>query len=241
MPNLTSFTTHSEWINLVTFNLKHTSLTTLTIYFWSLYYLDISYNELTTLNLPSGLVAFGIFYASHNHLSTIDITKIRYFALVDLSFNELTTFIDTANEQHAWNHLFLNDNQLVTVTFLVGDFQNLSKLRLQNNLISSFSMAQAVQNLREFNLSNNQLASFTVTHYWMSIPIGYRDFNISGNALNVTDINRIYTEFDSIGSPYQWSTGDKINTSGGTNSAPSGLGIVSKNNMVGRGVSVTSN
>lgn len=63
------------------------------------------------------------------------------------------------------------------------------------------------------------------------------DFNASNNALTESAVNQILIDADTSGI----ATGTTINLTGGTNSAPTGLGITAKNSLIANGATVTTN
>jgi hypothetical protein len=79
---------------------------------------------------------------------------------------------------------------------------------------------------------NTGLTSFEIHPEWVLLT----DVILSGNAISVDDINDILITLDTMAIPLS-----TVDLSGGTNAAPTGLGVMAKNNMIGRGITVTTN
>lgn len=131
--------------------------------------LDLSGNDLTTLNLSGVNSSYG-----KNELSRID-----------LSDNKLATL--TLNDSRAIRHLDLSHNRLTA--FDLKDFDNISSFAIADNQLGSINISYMV-NCLSFDLSGNNLTEIQLPenfHKDMS------KFDISGNRFTLADMPDVFT------------------------------------------------
>ena len=111
---------------------------------------------------------------------------------------------------------------------------NLKRIYLHNNITLSGDIPNLSNNVL---LTNVQLYGNQLTGYVGGWPAKAFIFRADNNALTETAVNLILTEADTKGI----ATGTTINLTGGTNAAPTGAGIIAKNNLIANGATVTTN
>ena len=110
---------------------------------------------------------------------------------------------------------------------------NLSAFRCNSNQITgSIPDLSLNVNLSDFQCHSNQITGYAGG----IISATLISFNVSNNALTEAAVNQILIDFDASGMV----TGT-VNVGGGTNEAPTGAGIVAKDSLVSKGVSVITN
>lgn len=129
------------------------------------------------------------------------------------------------------------DSQQVTACVVPADCVTLETINLFNNSLTTFDTHAEWVQLRALNLGNNAITTFVAHNTWSSLM---SDFSLFGSAVtSAAEINAILIAIDETGM-----TGggfEAVDVSGGTNAAPTGAGITAANNLIARGVSVTTN
>jgi uncharacterized repeat protein (TIGR01451 family) len=128
--------------------------------------LDLSYNQLTSFT-ANGLSMLQTLKLSNNSISSF--SQLNFFELyyLDLSYNNLTSFTDYAN----WDlwYLDLSNNQLTEIPFIS---QNMNVLKVNNNLIESFSNPEMLYYImNELDCSNNQLSNLGNDYMYTSFNL----------------------------------------------------------------------
>lgn len=127
----------SEISNIAHINVSNSNISDLSGIenFTNLYFLDCSYNNLTTLNLI-GLTQLVGFNVSHNMISNFQFNSNNLNDQVNLSHNNLSNFTLTPNLNSAYG-IYLNHNNLSTLSFS-GNI-HLNYLYLNNNNLNSIA------------------------------------------------------------------------------------------------------
>ncbi len=170
---------------------------------------------------------------STNAFSLGDATLAPYIRVLRLHNNQLTSSIPSLSALVNLQVLLAHNN-LLTGSIPNLDFLVEAKiLYLRNNkLTGSIPSLSSLSNLTEFYAERNKLTSFLSGAVSPSILI----FDVSINNLSVSAVNDLLVAFDNAGS-----TTLNFNSSGGTNAAPTGAGLIAKNNMISRGLTVVTN
>jgi Leucine-rich repeat (LRR) protein len=123
----------------------------------SLTYLDVSYNQLTSLIFVQRLVRLCVLNASHNNISAIGYTEqlIHLKALI-LNHNKITT-IENLGHLKELNTLVLSHNRIETFQGLRG-LECLKKLSLAHNNLREVPPLECLSGLKELKLNHNKLA-----------------------------------------------------------------------------------
>jgi len=177
-------------------------------------------NQLTTFS-GTGLSALTRLILDNNQLTTFSGTGLSSLTTLYLYGNQLTTFSGTGLS--SLTTLYLYDNQLTT--FSGTGMGALTTLWLYNNQLTTFSGA-GLSALTVLDLANNQLTSYTNHPPLIGSVAGVVVLNLSGNALNASQID---AAFNALYQPPPATVFSIIVTSFGTNAAPSAASLTARN------------
>ena len=228
----------------------------------NVYYIDVQSMSVESISIPKVCTGLKYLYLMDNPFSTFithpEWSKLEY---VDMTDTEITNVIwhpeqvklAYMNFYHCkltsfvgypeWSDLYVLSLGSNYLTSFIGHkewtklvFLNLDDNNTGTHLITFIAHPEWTL-LNTLYLGNNKLTTFTAYNTWVNL----KQFTLTNNNVsNAADINAILIALDEAGMSDTGSF-DYIEISMGTNAAPTGLGIVAKNNLIARGVTVTTN
>ena len=147
--------------------------------------------------------------------------------------NSLTGNIPDLSNTTSLEQLLVNRCNLTGAIPDLSNLTSLKEIRLQdNNLTGDIPDLSNNTVLKLFMCDNNNLTGYAGTLLASSIT----SFKAGGNALSETAVNNILIQLDAAGSTYNY-----CELAGGTNHAPTGAGLVAKNNLLAKHWTVNTN
>lgn len=213
---LTSFITYPEWVNLTVFAAGTNSITALNTYAtWvNLISFTVDINQILTIETHPEWTALEIFGASENLLTTI-VLRPEWINIQQINLHDNFGLFDIGGTYAAW----------VDLRFI----------ELTSCIIPAIDTFDTWVNFYQINVYNMPISFLEAHREWgwtTVIRIDARECDIA----NTIDINNILIEIDN-----SIKTSGYIYLEGGTNAAPTGAGITAKNNLIAKGISVTTN
>ncbi len=184
----------NNWNKLTTLNLKGNYLDTVTFAgaMTSLYNLNVSYNQLTSITF-NGTTALSILDLSSNSITSVN-TGINgpnhikaTLTELNLANNQLTAVNLLPIIINNLENLNLSNNQISTLT--LGVMPELKNLNLRSNLLTSISFG-SIPKLTNLNLANNLLVTVTFTEATL-----IETLDLSTNAMTNIDTGIVGKEF----------------------------------------------
>lgn len=179
--------------------------------------------------------------------------KIYSIAITDDYADNKCTRIYTKINWVNLSILSLYTNEIVGLeTF--KEWVNITEISIQNNLLTSIDTHKEWVNIKIVSVYNNEITSIDTYKEWVNIEsiylinTGLTAFinhiewvnliyvELYDNNINETNINNILTVEDAKNR-----SNNNIYLNGGTNAAPTGDGLIAKNNLISRGYQVITN
>lgn len=166
----------------------------------------------------------------YNSLTSFPVNEMisPSFIGLDLTSN-LFTSIDVSSLVNLEN-LELCNNQLTTI--YLSSLVNLIRLELCYNQFTTIDISNLV-NLQFLNLSGNQFTTIDISGL-----VNLERVTLTNNQLTETCVNDILIQLDNNGLSSLYYS---CNLTGGTNAAPTGAGIIAKNNLIAKSWTVNTN
>ena len=232
--SITAFETHVEWVAISTFDVSNTSISSLATYaaWTALTIILTDATSISSFETHAEWTAITIIDVSSTLISSLT-TYAAWTALVQISVDN--TLISSLTTYAAWTALqilYVN-NTLISSLTTYAAWTALTQLHFNNTSISSLTTYAAWTLLTSINGASTSITNLVAHSAWTAVTL----FRVNNNAIvSATNINNELIALDAA----VMSSGT-VDTSGGTNAAPTGAGITAKNNLIGRGVSVTTN
>lgn len=137
--------------------------------------LDISNNQISSLDPINELVYLEYLNASSNHLSAISAVDFPALISLDLSHNWLSDLTGVENYK-ALTSLNISDNRVSDLT-PVSKLKNLSELWMSNNTPTNVKKLSALKNLVMLDISGCGLASLSVVNDFPSLSSLLANYN----------------------------------------------------------------
>ena len=201
----------------------------------NLWMLTLDFNALTSFTTHPEWTELIYFYLDNNLLTAVDTyptwTKLRSFFL---EVNQLTA-VETHPEWIALRNFTLQTNQ-ITVLVTHPEWVLLNLFSVADNPISALVTHPEWVALTQLHWYNTSITTITIHVQWVVL------LNILASNNDMIDpavINHILIICDTVniarfGSGTCW-------LEGGTNAAPTGAGIIAKNNLIANGANVLTN
>jgi len=213
-PDMGSFETHKEWANLN--------------------YLYLFYCGLSSLDTYAEWVLLETLTVNDNPLTNIELhpewVNLYRLSLGSTQLTSITLPVEYVN----LNTLILS-NTPITSLEIPKEYVSLSWLSLNTSDLASLIVPAECVFIGLILASATHLTTFEAHSEWTFLSdLNLRYCNIS----SATDINNILIALDAIpgGGPL-----NSITLNDGTNAAPTGAGIIAKNSLIGKGITVTTN
>ena len=136
-------------------------------YFSELTYLDLSYNQLTSLDLSYNTKLTWL-YCNNNQLTSLDLKWNTELETLECNYNQLTSLNVIRNTK--LKNLLCDNNNLTSIN--VSKNTKLTKLKCSQNQLTSLDVSNNTK-LSELSCYNNQLSSLNVSNNteltWLSI------------------------------------------------------------------------
>ena len=190
--------------------------------------LNCTYAQITEVNI-SGCINLADLYLSSNQLTELNFSESPLLKNVHCSGNQLSVLDVSGLSQ--LTILFCGSNQLSVLD--VSGHALLNRVACQNNLLSSLNVSGSV-NLTTIACGYNQLTEFDISGLTSLNTLYCHENNLTQTA--VDGILTTMDSFNTIGAAYSY-----ILLNGGTNAAPSSIGLAAKANLESRGFIVTVN
>ena len=226
--DMTSFTTHKEWVELNNLSLSVNQLTLVATYkeWVNLTLLDVSFNNLSSLSTFDSWTALTqISFGSNAGITQVN-TYATWISLSSIyGFGCSLSSIDTFQEWVDIQYIYLQNNSIAAIdTF--STWTSLSELNLTNNQLVTIDTYPEWIDFRLFAIDGNPLIYFNAYRQWSNIQ------HVTASFCELTNINDVLIELDNtlIGA------GGEIRLDSGTNMGPFGLGLVAYNSLATKGL-----
>lgn len=239
--NLATLPTHAEWINLweltvysLSTNPITTGLTIETHAEWvNLYELALFDFDLSTIVTHAEWVGLNAIQLGDDSLVSFALrpewVNLAILALGSASLNSVTL----ATECIQMRSIGITESILNPI-ILPSEYILIDNLLLTyNTQVTSISIPNTYTLLEDVYITDNPVLEEIIIPN-TCVNLGH--ITLTDNALTETSVNNILITLDSMAITFL-----DLRLNGGTNAAPTGLGITAKNNMIGRGLSVTTN
>ncbi len=190
---------------------------------------------LTSVSADNLTVGGGVSINSNPSLTSVS------FPLLDLDASELTgiafnynPLLETINFPSITiaNNVYINGNDALTsILFPLFSASDNDFTVISSNLLLTLDLPSFISAFQMRIIGNAALTSLT-----FNSAITCISFDLSGNAFTEATVDYILATLDVAGQ-----SNGALDLTGGTNSAPSGAGLASKANLIGKGWSVTNN
>ncbi|MFA5151455.1 MAG: FISUMP domain-containing protein [Clostridia bacterium] len=239
--NLATLPTHAEWVNLwelgvvsLSGNPILTGLTIDTHAEWvNLYGLALVNFDLSTLVTHPEWVGINAIQLHDDSLVSFALrpewVNLAILALGSASLNSVTL----ATECIQMRSIGITESILNPI-ILPSEYILIDNLRLTyNTQVTSISIPNTYTLLEDVYITDNPVLEEIIIPN-TCVNLGH--IILTDNALTETSVNNILITLDSMAITFL-----DLRLNGGTNAAPTGLGLTAKNNMIGRGLTVVTN
>ncbi|HEX2935233.1 MAG TPA: T9SS type A sorting domain-containing protein [Bacteroidales bacterium] len=190
---------------------------TIKIYSAGMYYVDCSFNEITSVDISKNQELTSI-NCYKNQLMSLDITKNADIAGIDCGENRLTAFDVSKNKQLTW--LSIYKNQLTSID--LSKNTELTYLDVSDNQLSALDVTQNTK-LSSFNCANNSLTGLDVSQNPALFHLECANNKLTFATLPIRSMTEYrYAPQQSVSIAKHYHKGDMIdlselNTAGGAN------------------------
>ena len=158
--NISDLTGIQFFTNLTFLDVSRNQLTSLDVSsLTNLESLRVSINRLTSLDI-SGLTNIRVLVAGGNQLTSLDVSRLTNLETLSVASNQLTSFDDVSGLTNNIRWLDISVNQLTSLD--VSRLTNLETLSVASNQLTSLDVSR-LTNLEWLNVGSNQLTSLDVS------------------------------------------------------------------------------
>jgi len=192
-------------------------------------------NSITDINPLSNLTSVNYLYFDRNSITDINaLSNLTSVGLLNLNRNSITDINGLSNLTSA-NYLYLNRNSITDINGL-SNLASVRHLLLGDNSITDINALSNLTSVDRLYLYNNSITDATVvTRNWDTLT----ELRLGDNALTQASVDHVFIEMaESLNTNNRTGT---IDTSGGTNAAPSSASQTARDDLVAAGWTLTTN